>query len=232
MTPSAGRFMLVVCGPPAGTWFVAALLVVYGVYIERRTPDFFGQVLAITMFLQLFAASTGFRTPLRRGHFDPLLVQSPNRWRVAAAHWIVSIGPGAMVWIALAAIEFAGNPRRTPVGVAPAVLVMFVYVSTVVWAVSAIVGRLSGAVIWVVMLVVLNLSGSMGWFQVSFIGRPATLGDTARSIASVLVVPVSLAIEPRAVGVKMLALVSAAAALVWVAAAASMQRCDAPLVQS
>ena len=231
MMPTATRFMFEVCGPSRVAWVVAAAVIAYGVCIERLTPSFFGQVLAVTMVLQLFAASTGYRWRLRRGHFDPLLVRA-NRCHIAAAHWLVSIAPGAVVWTLLTAIETAGTPNHWPDAARPAVLVLFVYVSTVTWALSTVIGRFGGAVAWLATLIALNVSGAIGWFRVSFVGRPESIGDTARSIASALVVPVSLIVDPGGVSVTILALMSAATAIAWSAAAVCLRQMDAVVDQS
>lgn len=231
MSPSPIRFLVVVAGPSAVTWLVGLAVIVYGVYIARLTPDVYGQVLAIALFLQLFAASTGFRAPLGAGHFDALLVGSPNRWKVAAAHWAVSIGPGALVWVVLAVIELVANPRHMPGAVAPAAVVLLAYASTVVWAISVVAGRLAGALIWLALLFALNASGSMAWFHLAFVPKPDTLAGLARSTASVLVVPVSLVLDPGAVGFGVLALVTLAAALAWLAGATAILRAEAALAQ-
>ena len=71
MTPAPFRFLVVGAGPSAVTWLVAAAVIAYGVYVARLTPDVFGQVLAVALFLQLFAASTGYRAPLGWEGLDP-----------------------------------------------------------------------------------------------------------------------------------------------------------------
>ena len=230
--PAATRFMLTVCGPSALTYVVAAAIIAYAVCIARLTPAFFGQVLAVAMVLQLFAASTGYRWRLRRGHFDPLLVRTSNRWHIAVAHWLVSIAPGAVVWTMLTAIEAAGTPNQWPQAARPAVLILFVYVSTVTWALSTVIGRFGGAVAWLATLIALNVSGAIGWFRVSFIGQPDSLGDTARSIASALVVPVSLIVDPEGVSFTILALMSVATAIAWGAGAVFLRQSDAVVDQS
>ena len=232
MMPAATRFMLTVCGPSALTYVVAAAIIAYAVCIARLTPAFFGQVLAVAMVLQLFAASTGYRWRLRRGHFDPLLVRTSNRWHIAVAHWLVSIAPGAVVWTMLTAIEAAGTPNQWPEAARPAVLILFVYVSTVTWALSTVIGRFGGAVAWLATLIALNVSGAIGWFRVSFIGQPDSLGDTARSIASALVVPVSLIVDPEGVSFTILALMSVATAVAWGAGAVFLRQGDAVVDQS
>ena len=232
MTPTPTRFMLAVCGPSGPAYVVAAVIIAYAMCIARLTPAFFGQVLAVAMVLQLFAASTGYRWRLRRGHFDPLLVRTSNRWHIAVAHWLVSIAPGAAVWTGLTAIEAVAIPNHWPEAARPAVLILFVYVSTMTWALSAVTGRFGGAVAWLATLIALNVSGAIGWFRVSFIGQPDSLGDTARSIASALVVPVSLIVDPEGVSFTILALMSAATAIAWGAGAVFLQQWDAVVDQS
>lgn len=231
MTASPLRFFFTVCRPSATVWLVASSVLAYGGYVGWLSADSFGQVLAITVFLQAFAASTGWRTPLRCGQFDPLLVTAARTWRVAAAHWFVSVAPGLAVWMALGVMQFVFRPSTVPLAARPSLLVLFVYVSTVVWALSTWVGRFGGALLWLTALFCLNVTGSLAWFRVAFIPDPSTLADTGRTLVATLVVPMVLAIEPSAVGLNLLLLVCAATVAVWLAGAAAIRAFDAVLVR-
>lgn len=231
MRPSPIRFLFVVAGPSWGTWTVAAVLVGYGAYLEWLAPAAFGQVLAIAIFLQLFAASTGFRARLRSGHFDPLLVAWPSRWKVAGAHWMVSNAAGWVVWLVLATVELFGHPRQLPSTLVPATVVLLVYTSTVGWALSAVFGRLSGALIWLTTIFALNVMGTLATLRASFIAHPTSAGDMARSILTALAVPPFLVIDPGGVSGAMLTLMGAATALAWILGASAIRLSEAALVQ-
>jgi hypothetical protein len=232
MMPSVLRFMFLVAGPPLSSWIVAGAVVVFGGYIAWLGSDAFYQTAPIALLLQLFAASTGYRAKLRHGHFDPLLVAAPNRWEVAAAHWLVSIGLGAAVWIGLLLIDLVAHPHQLPTAMQPAVIVLFLYLSTVAWAISVVVGRMGGALIWLALLVALTGSSALQSLRISFIPNPSTPADLARSIESVLIVPAFLLIDPARVSLTMVALVGMAALAAWVGGALAIRTLEAALVQS
>src|SRR5688572_10369335 len=82
----------------AGLALLAALLVL-------ARPDRPADAMTPVLLLQLFAASSGFMVPARRGHFDLLLTAGYSRVRIAATHWVLSILPGLGTWLVLAGIE-------------------------------------------------------------------------------------------------------------------------------
>ena len=46
------------------------------------------------LLLQIFATSSGFIIPARRGHYDLLLTCGARRPTIALVHWLVSFTPG------------------------------------------------------------------------------------------------------------------------------------------
>jgi hypothetical protein len=46
------------------------------------------------LLLQLFACSSGFDVPARRGHYDLLLTHGETRHRIVVGHWLASAFPG------------------------------------------------------------------------------------------------------------------------------------------
>jgi hypothetical protein len=112
------------------------------------------------MLLHMFAVSSGYSVPARRGHFDYLLTDGHRRILVALVHWLVSAGPGVTVWLLLAAWEHAVRGDGTAV-LASGSVAAVVLISSLGWAVTVPLPRLSGGVLWTVALfVALSLSGS------------------------------------------------------------------------
>src|SRR5687768_3803001 len=68
-------------------------------------PDRVQQALTPLLMLQLFACSSGFLIPARRGHFDLLLTAGESRLRIAAVHWFMSVLPGLACWFVVGLCE-------------------------------------------------------------------------------------------------------------------------------
>src|SRR5687767_11207779 len=81
-----------------GVGALAAVLLV----VDRERS---ARALVPLLLLQVFAASSGFMVPARRGHYDLLLTGGYSRMHVAAVHWVVSVLPGVVVWLAVAALD-------------------------------------------------------------------------------------------------------------------------------
>ncbi len=115
-----------------------------------------GQDAVVTLLLlQMFAASSGFAIPARRGHYDTLLTGGSSRAGVAAAHLAWSVGPGVLAWAVLGIVELlaGGGAVRSSGSV-----VALALVSCGAWAITVPLPRLSGGVMWLVLL----LAG-LGW---------------------------------------------------------------------
>lgn len=106
------------------------------------------------LLLQMFAVSSGFQVPARRGHFDLLLTGGSTRIWIALTHWALSAFPGFAVWVVVGLAELVVSQgvhaRAFLTGSAAALLL----VSTVAWAVTVPLPRLSGGVVWLVTMVV------------------------------------------------------------------------------
>lgn len=106
------------------------------------------------LLLQMFAVSSGFQVPARRGHFDLLLSGGSTRIRIVLTHWALSALPGFAVWIGVGVAELVVSEgvhaRAFLTGSAAALLL----VSVVAWALTVPLPRLSGGVVWVVTMVV------------------------------------------------------------------------------
>lgn len=165
--------------------------------------------LAPLMLLQALATSSGFAAPARRGHYDLLFATGQSRIRIGVVHWAVSALPGAASWMCVAALELAMRPGAAPMSLASGTVAGMFLVSTLPWAATVTLPRLTGGIAWILVFVIavavtpnagLEATEAAGfiWPWV-LVGRPLSASDT---------VPVGAAI----------AVASAAmfAALVWI----------------
>ncbi len=124
--------------------------------------------------VQMFAASSGFLVPARRGHFDLLLTVGPSRRLAAAAHWAVSAAPGLVLWLGLGCLEAAlggGGGAALASGTVAAMAL----VSLLGWAGTVALPRLGAGVIWLVLMAAL-LATTGQWPGT---GRMPLLGELA-----------------------------------------------------
>jgi hypothetical protein len=126
--------------------FLVSLVVGSGVVLiePTRTAD----VLMPLLLLQLFAASSGFAGPLRRGYYDMLLTRGDRRVSIAAAHWVMSVVPGVASWLGLGLVEMVSRRAFPDTTYASGTVAATVVVSTLPWAFSVALPRFSGAIGW------------------------------------------------------------------------------------
>ena len=103
------------------------------------------RTVAPVLLLQLFAAASGFVVPARRGYYDLLLTRGDSRLAIAALHWAMSVLPGILSWLVLAAVERSGGGASL---VAPGTLLALFIVSTMPWSLTVPLPRLTGAIAW------------------------------------------------------------------------------------
>lgn len=224
------RFFYVVSGPRAAYVVVAGVLIGFAGYIAATAPDTIDQTLGMALFLQLFAASTGYRDRLQRGHFDPVLVARPHPATIAAAHWLLSIGFGATVWGVLGAASLLGNPSRLPTAFTPPAVLVLLYVSTVVWAASLPLGRYAGGILWIVTIFILASTQHLQALRVSLLAPDGTWTNAVRAAAAVLSFPVFLLFESTPPRRELLLAVLVAGAAAWAAGALLIARFRGTLV--
>jgi hypothetical protein len=106
------------------------------------------------LVLQMFAVSSGFQVPARRGHFDLLLTGGSTRIRIALAHWALSALPGLVVWIVIGLAELVISQGAYARAFHTGSITAFLVVSTIGWALTVPLPRLTGGVLWVVTMVV------------------------------------------------------------------------------
>ena len=233
MNTSLFRYIWLVTGPPTWMHLVAAAIVGFGSYLVwLGGPQQIDQVLGITLFLQLFVASSGYRARLRAGHLDPVLVGRPGPFRLAAVHWLASIGLGVAVWMALGLVALASRPVVTPTALTPAGFALIAYASTVSWAIALAAGRFSGGVAWLALLLALAAGQQLSALRVGFLPHPETIAGWLRTLGSTLVMPAFLIMDPHDVDLELVITILLATAAVWVCGSVVICFSDARLERS
>lgn len=127
-------YALVVCGIVSG---LGLLMIAVGP--GTAVDDAMGMLL----FVQMFLSSSGFIERARRGHFDALLTMTGKRGGMAAAHWLASSLPGALAWLAFAAMT-VGRGGPFPFASAGALFI----VSAVAWTAGFALPRGTAGFVW------------------------------------------------------------------------------------
>lgn len=155
---SALRFFRVVPTQPTLIGWTFLVVVAVGAFAIVRGPSRNADMMVPVLLLQLFAASSGFEVPARRGHYDLLLTSGHRRVWVALVHWVTSIAPGVLAWLILAAVEVAASGGAGASLLASGSCAAMGLVSTMPWAITVRLPRFSGGIGW---LLVLTLSTRM-----------------------------------------------------------------------
>jgi hypothetical protein len=199
-----------------------AVVTLAGMALIAVSPSSAGGALTPVLLLQLFAASSGFAVPARRGHYDLLLTIGHSRTRIAVAHWLMSILPGLAGWLLLSLAELVVQRGPAPSIASSGSFVAMVIVSTLPWAITVALPRFAGAIGWMVCAAligvaypgerVLRAAGSLGgggtWIEsvLALVLYPPTLvGEPVAGPQGLIVLPGLL-----------LALAAMALALGWI----------------
>jgi len=177
ITPLA--FFRVVPLHPMYMQLALAIVTAAGVARMILDPCSGDRMLVAIVFVQMFASSTGFAIPARRGYYDLLLTGGATRLQVAAMHLLLSIAPGIAAWCVLAGAELALGCRE-PRALTSGSIAALVIVSSVAWAVTVPLPRLSGGLLWL-LAIVMWLALTNTWREELLAGGPRT-----PSIAGVL----------------------------------------------
>ena len=101
-------FQVVTVVPPLFLWAFVATIAAAAVTLTHD-PSAATDALTPVILLQLFAASSGFQIPARRGYYDLLLTSGTPRWQIALAHCLASVMPGITSWICVGMLELAAS---------------------------------------------------------------------------------------------------------------------------
>lgn len=183
------------------------VLVVGACAVVVTAPARTGGTLAPILLMQMFAASSGFAVPARRGHYDLMLTRTGGRIGIALAHWSMSISPGIASWLIVASVESIIRGRASVATSSGTCLAVFL-VSTIPWALNVALPRFSGGIGWLLVLTISGVtlspdgaawlmqpSSSLGpwqaaWaflvFPIAHIGRQLSAEDAVRIVSAVM----------------------------------------------
>jgi hypothetical protein len=158
--------------------------------------------LGMLLFAQMFLASSGFLVRARRGHFDPLLAGAASRTGPVVWHWVVSVAPGVVGWICLAAAGYLqGSPAAVSALIGGRAAALFI-VSALAWAAGFALARGAAGVVWIA-----ALFGLLAW-RIDLLSAPSALSASGwtglRHTATLVVCPFLLigahpAVAPEAI---------------------------------
>jgi hypothetical protein len=140
------------------------VLVIGSAAVVSMAPDRTAGAVAPLLLLQMFAASSGFAVPARRGHYDLLLTRSADRTWIALAHWVMSISAGIGSWLIVAAVE-ALTRGHAAITLASGTCAAVALVSTIPWAVTIALPRFAGGIGWLLVLTITGLTLSPDGLQ-------------------------------------------------------------------
>lgn len=192
-------------------------------------PDEIEQTVALTLFAQMFAAATGYRERACRGHFDQVLAFGASRQEVAAVHWLLSLAPGAVAWLLVAAVVSILRPTVWPSPLTPAGIMAFLYVSSAAWACALPLTRYASGVVWIVVLFVLAGAGQLGALREAFTTAATGSASVFTKAGAALVCPFFLMSDPQAAGAAALGLVLASTTLIVMCGVRFIVHLDLPL---
>lgn len=148
------RFFRVVSTQPTLIVWTFVVVVVVGAIAIVRDPSRSEGAMVPVLLLQLFAVSSGFEVPARRGYYDLLLTSGHHRVWMAMVHWVTSSAPGVIAWLMLAALEVAATSRSGTTLLASGTFAAMGLVSTLPWAITVRLPRFSGGIGWLLALVI------------------------------------------------------------------------------
>lgn len=148
----ATRYFVVVSLVPR--LFLAGFIVAVAAAAVRLTgsPTRAIESLTPVLLLQLFVASSGYRLPARRGHFDLLLTSGTPRWQIAVAHCLVSVTPGIVSWLCVGVLELVSSHGAQSASFAAGTFAAFVGSSLVAWSAAVYSSRTAAAIGWLLVM--------------------------------------------------------------------------------
>ena len=182
------RFFRVVTPLPGLVLWTFGVLVAGASALIVVDPARTSGALAPLLLMQMFAASSGFAVPARRGHYDLLLTRAGNRMSIAVAHWLTSVAPGLLSWVIVAGVE-ALTTGQASVALASGTGVAFALVSTIPWAVTVTLPRFSGGIGWLLVLTTAGISFSPDGAE--WLAAPGRASASLLSAWALLVYPMT-----------------------------------------
>jgi len=147
--------------PPMMTGTFAVLTLAAAIAIVGDLQAAAGALVPV-LLLQVFAASSGFTLPARRGHYDLLFTRANSRTSIALMHWASSIRTGITSWLTLAMLEFVVSAGTRTTLLASGTCAAVVLVSTLPWAIGVALPRFSAGIGWLLLVVTTATTFSKG----------------------------------------------------------------------
>ena len=188
------RYFQVVSVVP--TLFIAGFAVTVGAAAIRLTSDPTSAVDALTpvLLLQLFAASSGFRSAARRGYYDLLLTSGASRSQVALAHCAATVLPGLVAWACVLLLEAAASHGSSFRAATAGSVVAFVGTSLLAWAAAISLSRATAAMGWLLVMTippVARIVSPVQWLGTTLPHAPWVL--TAATVVAAFLVAIACA---------------------------------------
>ena len=147
------RFFVISKVHPPHILILAAACFGIGLWTIEYDAGELDSALGLVLVAQMFLASTGFTSRAFAGHFDPVLVAGSARTDVAAAHWLASIAPGVMAWLALSLTGLLVHSSAAVSALAGRRLLALLIVSNIAWVAGYRLSRGAAGVLWLTVLV-------------------------------------------------------------------------------
>jgi hypothetical protein len=148
------RFFRIVTTQPSLIGWSFVVVVLVGLVAIVRDPSRSAGAMVPVLLLQLFATSSGFEVPARRGHYDLLLTSGHPRVWMALVHWASSAAPGAITWLVLALVEWVVSAGLQVSLRTSGTLAAMGLVSTLPWAINVRLPRFAGGIGWLLALAI------------------------------------------------------------------------------
>jgi hypothetical protein len=198
-------------------------------WVGSNDPNGTRQMSGLALLLQMFAAATGYRERALRGHFDPILVAGSSRTAVATSHWVVSVAPGAVVWVLLGFVLLLVRPTAMPTPFTASGLAAFLYVSSVAWALALPLTRYATGVVWIIVFVILAGGSQLQELHGVFLTESGRWQDLLAQTGAALVCPLFLVEHTEVALTTSLLLIAIVTVGITAAGAWFVTTLDAPL---
>jgi hypothetical protein len=185
-------FQVVAVVPPLFLWGFVVTIAASAVTLTHD-PSAATDALTPVLLLQLFAASSGFQVPARRGHYDLLLTSGTPRWQIALAHGLASVMPGIASWICVGMLELAAGHGAHMAFATGGTCIAFFLVSTIAWATATSISRAPAAVAWLLVMTIPPLARFASPTRLLGIQAPEPLAVTLPAVFVIAMIPVGVA---------------------------------------
>jgi hypothetical protein len=229
---SATRYFMAIS--PLPFWLRAALAAAVAIggwtlVLDRRGLD---SAFGTTLFLQMFAVSSGFGSAAARGYLDPLLVSGRSRRSIAAGSLAAAAIPGILAWLALVSLALALGGDAAASARTMSRHLALLLVSCTAWTLGLALHRLAAGALWTVLLISMaGFRDTLTAFLPAAQAIPQDVVTVFTSAASFVVCPFLLMGDlPAASDLRVLAVTVCIEVLIVSAGCAHIVRREYPLV--